>query len=104
MNLPEGAARTSVTVTVEEKQFVLCSLIPDKIEQNPLDHVFNEGENISFSAYGNWYACPFSTWPFFPLTPQGNPHPHSPFPVACSPVHLTGYYLPPEHDHDHPYE
>jgi len=52
-----------VTVTVEKKQFTLCSLIPEKIEQAPLDHVFNEGEEISFAAFGNRQAGFFSFAP-----------------------------------------
>ncbi|KAG0260103.1 peptidylprolyl isomerase fpr4 [Mortierella polycephala] len=44
--------RSSVRVTVDKKTFVLCSLIPGKVEQQTLDLVFTEGEEITFSVSG----------------------------------------------------
>ncbi|KAJ2827836.1 peptidylprolyl isomerase fpr3 [Coemansia furcata] len=44
--------RTSVLLTVHEKRFVLCSLTPGKIEQQPLDITLTEGEEITFETFG----------------------------------------------------
>ncbi|KAI8904434.1 hypothetical protein EDD86DRAFT_230204 [Gorgonomyces haynaldii] len=53
--LPKGAARSSVTLTVNENTFNLCSLIPGVIENQPLNIRLNEGEEITFINTGN---CP----------------------------------------------
>ncbi|KAJ2660549.1 peptidylprolyl isomerase fpr3 [Coemansia sp. RSA 1200] len=45
--------RTSVVATVDGKDFVLCSLTPGKIEQQPLDLWMTEGEEITFETNGN---------------------------------------------------
>ncbi|KAJ2557554.1 peptidylprolyl isomerase fpr3 [Coemansia sp. RSA 1933] len=45
--------RTSVVATVDGKDFVLCSLTPGKIEQQPLDLWMTEGEEITFESNGN---------------------------------------------------
>lgn len=44
--------RSSVRVTVDEKTFVLCSLIAGQVEQQSLDLVFTEGEEITFTVSG----------------------------------------------------
>ncbi|KAG1591459.1 hypothetical protein G6F48_003282 [Rhizopus delemar] len=44
--------RSSVSVLIDKKEFVLCTLVPNKIEQQPLDITFVEGEEITFSAKG----------------------------------------------------
>ncbi|TPX60700.1 hypothetical protein PhCBS80983_g01572 [Powellomyces hirtus] len=51
--LPKNGARTSITVTTEGREFVLCSLTPGKIEQQVLDLSFLEGEEITFKSIGN---------------------------------------------------
>ncbi|CAO3692705.1 unnamed protein product [Rhizopus stolonifer] len=48
----EDNKRTSVSVLVEKKDFVLCTLVPNKIEQQPLDITFVEGEEVTFSTKG----------------------------------------------------
>ncbi|KAI7818950.1 hypothetical protein BC939DRAFT_495611 [Gamsiella multidivaricata] len=45
--------RSSIRVTINNKTFILCSLIADQIEQQNLDLVFTEGEEISFSVSGD---------------------------------------------------
>ncbi|KAH8553579.1 hypothetical protein BGW37DRAFT_486248 [Umbelopsis sp. PMI_123] len=47
-----GVGRTCVKVVVDDKEFVLCSLSPDKHEQQTLDHTFVEGEEVTFLATG----------------------------------------------------
>ncbi|KAJ2782085.1 peptidylprolyl isomerase fpr3 [Coemansia interrupta] len=49
----ENATRTSVLVTVDGKQFTLCSLTPASIEQQTLDITFTEGEEITFETQGD---------------------------------------------------
>jgi len=62
--------RSSVRVTVDNKTFVLCSLISGKVEQQNLDLVFTEGEEITFSVSGD------------------------------NTVHLSGNFLPEDQDMD----
>jgi FK506-binding nuclear protein len=50
---PLTGKRVSVCVSTEESTFVLCNLIPGKIEQQQLDIVFTEGEEITFSLVGD---------------------------------------------------
>lgn len=58
------AARNTLMLKLDENQeFAICSLTSGKTEQQPLDLVFNEGENIAFHIEGQ------------------------------TAVHLTGYYL-----------
>jgi len=64
VTLPGDGKRTTLTLTVDKQQYVLCSLTPSKIEQASLDHIFTEGESVTFSVLGN---CP---------------------------IHVTGNYLP----------
>lgn len=46
--------RVSVCATIQDgSRFVLCSLVPGKLEQQPLDITFSEGEEISFSILGS---------------------------------------------------
>ncbi|KAK3815298.1 MAG: hypothetical protein J3Q66DRAFT_314478 [Benniella sp.] len=45
--------RSSIRVTVDNKTFILCSLIAGQIEQQNLDLVFTEGEEITFSVSGD---------------------------------------------------
>ncbi|KAF7730594.1 peptidylprolyl isomerase fpr4 [Apophysomyces ossiformis] len=59
--------RSSLCVKVDDKSFVLCSLSPEKIEQQPLDVTFVEGEEVTFFVKG----------------PKKYP---------CSTIHLTGNY------------
>ncbi|CAM0140613.1 unnamed protein product [Umbelopsis sp. WA50703] len=47
-----GDGRSVVKVVVDSKEFVLCSLCPDKREQQSLDHTFVEGEEVTFMATG----------------------------------------------------
>jgi len=47
-----GEGRTCVKVVVDDKEFVLCSLSPDKHEQQTLDHTFVEGEEVTFLTTG----------------------------------------------------
>ncbi|CEG78303.1 Putative FK506-binding protein 4 [Rhizopus microsporus] len=49
----DGNKRTSVSVLIDNKEFVLCTLVPNKIEQQPLDITFVEGEEVTFSAKGS---------------------------------------------------
>ncbi|PVV02979.1 hypothetical protein BB560_002563 [Smittium megazygosporum] len=44
--------RSSLTITVDDKKFVLCSLTPGKIEQQSIDLTLNEGENVTFEIDG----------------------------------------------------
>ncbi|KAJ1678719.1 peptidylprolyl isomerase fpr3, partial [Spiromyces aspiralis] len=44
--------RTTVKVTVDKKTFTICSLIPEKIEQQILDLTFTEGEEVTFEVVG----------------------------------------------------
>ncbi|GAA5800689.1 hypothetical protein HPULCUR_006125 [Helicostylum pulchrum] len=44
--------RTSTTVIVREKEFVLCTLIPNKTEEHPLDITFVGGEEVTFAVKG----------------------------------------------------
>lgn len=46
------ASRTSVLLTIENKSFVLCSLTPGNIEQQPLDLTISEGEEVTFETTG----------------------------------------------------
>ncbi|KAJ2723925.1 peptidylprolyl isomerase fpr3 [Coemansia sp. Benny D115] len=48
----DPASRTSVLVTVDDKSFVLCSLVPGSIEQQTLDVSLTEGEEITFETQG----------------------------------------------------
>ncbi|KAI8372720.1 uncharacterized protein BYT42DRAFT_577760 [Radiomyces spectabilis] len=48
----KGKGRCSVRVKVDEKDFVLCTLIPGKIEQQLLNIGFVEGEEIIFTVTG----------------------------------------------------
>jgi FK506-binding nuclear protein len=50
--LPAKAGRVSVTVTYTGKTFTLCSLTPEKCEQQPLDITFMEGEEVTFATQG----------------------------------------------------
>ncbi|KAL1928122.1 hypothetical protein VTP01DRAFT_3038 [Rhizomucor pusillus] len=43
---------TTVYVSVNEKQFALCTLVPDKVEQQLLDLILSEGEEIMFTSNG----------------------------------------------------
>ncbi|KAG2199381.1 hypothetical protein INT47_001563 [Mucor saturninus] len=45
--------RTTVTVVVDKKEYVLCTLIANKIEQQALDITFVEGEEITFAVKGD---------------------------------------------------
>ncbi|KAJ1991027.1 peptidylprolyl isomerase fpr3 [Dimargaris cristalligena] len=45
--------RTVVKVTVDDKSFVLCSLLPGKLEQQPLNITFTEGEQVTFFLNGS---------------------------------------------------
>ncbi|KAI8349680.1 hypothetical protein BD560DRAFT_410160 [Blakeslea trispora] len=45
--------RTTVAVVVDNKEYVLCTLIPNKIEQQSLDHTFVEGEEVTFAVKGD---------------------------------------------------
>ncbi|CAO3689659.1 unnamed protein product [Umbelopsis ramanniana] len=65
-----GVGRTCVKVVVDDKEFVLCSLSPDKHEQQTLDHTFVEGEEVTFMATGK------------------------------NAVHLTGNYVPDQEEAD----
>ncbi|KAG2174663.1 hypothetical protein INT44_006927 [Umbelopsis vinacea] len=65
-----GIGRTCVKVVVDDKEFVLCSLSPDKHEQQTLDHIFVEGEEVTFMATGK------------------------------NAVHLTGNYVPDQEEAD----
>ncbi|KAI8142812.1 hypothetical protein BJV82DRAFT_614384 [Fennellomyces sp. T-0311] len=49
----KGKARTSLWVKVDKNDFVLCSLTPEKTEQQPLDITFVEGEEVTFTAKGS---------------------------------------------------
>ncbi|KAJ1923371.1 peptidylprolyl isomerase fpr3 [Tieghemiomyces parasiticus] len=62
--------RTLVKLTVDQKTFVLCSLLPGKVEQQTLDVIFSEGEEITFFVSGE------------------------------NSVHLTGNYMPDEEDYN----
>ena len=42
----------TVMVEVDKAQFVLCTLQPGKIPQQPLDYCFTEGEEITFFTEG----------------------------------------------------
>ncbi|KAI8921631.1 hypothetical protein BC831DRAFT_418418 [Entophlyctis helioformis] len=53
--LPENAERTSLIMSVDDREFVLCSLTPGKIENQPLNLTITEGEEIAFYTTGN---CP----------------------------------------------
>ncbi|KAI9500088.1 hypothetical protein BX070DRAFT_230737, partial [Coemansia spiralis] len=53
LNTANEDSRTSVVVTVDGKSFVLCSLTPGKIEQQPLDIWLSEGEEITFESQGD---------------------------------------------------
>lgn len=59
------AERVTVMIRIDDQEdYALCSLRPDKLEQQPLDLVFTENENIALMVIGK------------------------------RAVHLTGYYLP----------
>ncbi|KAI9022553.1 hypothetical protein DFJ74DRAFT_669949 [Hyaloraphidium curvatum] len=47
-----AAGRHTVTVTVDDDTYVLCSLTTDKVEQQQLDLVFGEGEDITIKMNG----------------------------------------------------
>ncbi|KAK9709419.1 peptidylprolyl isomerase fpr3 [Basidiobolus ranarum] len=66
----KGKQRSCLTVVVDEQSYVLCSLTPNKVEQQPLDIIFTEGEEITFSATGE------------------------------NTIHLTGNYLPEDDEMD----
>ncbi|KAG0167281.1 peptidylprolyl isomerase fpr4 [Apophysomyces sp. BC1015] len=44
--------RSSLCVKIDGKSFVLCSLTPEKVEQQTLDVTFVEGEEVTFSVKG----------------------------------------------------
>ncbi|KAI8980416.1 hypothetical protein BDB01DRAFT_836637 [Pilobolus umbonatus] len=48
----KSESRSSVHVSVNGNNYVLCTLIPNKIEQQLLDIVFAEGEEVVFSTSG----------------------------------------------------
>ncbi|KAI8822416.1 uncharacterized protein EV422DRAFT_523936 [Fimicolochytrium jonesii] len=52
-DLPKNGTRTVVSLTTNEKEFVLCSLTPGKIEQQVVDLSFLEGDEITFKSTGN---------------------------------------------------
>ncbi|KAI9480186.1 peptidylprolyl isomerase fpr3 [Coemansia sp. RSA 990] len=62
--------RTSVVLTIDNMNFVLCSLTPGSIEQQSLDICLTEGEDITFETVGD------------------------------NEVFLTGNFLSPEEDSD----
>ncbi|KAK9727576.1 peptidylprolyl isomerase fpr3 [Basidiobolus ranarum] len=64
----KGKQRSCLKVVVDEQTYVLCSLTPNKVEQQPLDIIFTEGEEITFSVNGE------------------------------NTIHLTGNYLPDDED------
>ncbi len=45
-------AKQTVWVTVEDRKFVVCHLIPGKIEQQQLNLQFDMGEELSLSVEG----------------------------------------------------
>ncbi|KAJ1919730.1 peptidylprolyl isomerase fpr3 [Mycoemilia scoparia] len=47
------SSRTVLKVTVDKKSFVICALIPEKIEQQIVDLTFTEGEEVTFEIVGN---------------------------------------------------
>ncbi|KAI8051683.1 hypothetical protein BDF22DRAFT_691730 [Syncephalis plumigaleata] len=47
-----GNERSSVIAVVDGKEYVLCNLIPNKIEQQPLDVIFSMGEEITLYVTG----------------------------------------------------
>ncbi|KAJ3178941.1 peptidylprolyl isomerase fpr4 [Geranomyces variabilis] len=51
-NLPKNGARTSISIQKDDREFVICSLTPGKIEQQVLDLTFLEGEEITFKTTG----------------------------------------------------
>ncbi|KAI8588112.1 hypothetical protein BDZ88DRAFT_422549 [Geranomyces variabilis] len=50
--LPKNGARTSISIKKDDREFVICSLTPGKIEQQVLDLTFLEGEEITFKTTG----------------------------------------------------
>ncbi|KAJ2850901.1 peptidylprolyl isomerase fpr3 [Coemansia brasiliensis] len=66
----KGNKRTSVVLTIDGMNFVLCSLTPGSIEQQSLDICLTEGEDITFETVGD------------------------------NEVFLTGNFLAPEDDED----
>ena len=63
--------RTSLIFNLDSKEdFTLCSLVAEKVEQQPLDLILTEGETIAFRVEG----------------------PHA--------IHLSGYYINEEEEHD----
>lgn len=51
--IPKDAARTSVVVSVNGTEFTLCSLTPNKHENQNLDIYLTEDEEVTFSVVGN---------------------------------------------------
>ncbi|KAK9766572.1 peptidylprolyl isomerase fpr3 [Basidiobolus ranarum] len=66
----KGKQRSCLKVVVDEQTYILCSLTPNKVEQQPLDIIFTEGEEITFSVNGE------------------------------NAIHLTGNYLPDDEELD----
>jgi len=52
LNVPETAGRSSLIATVEDEDFVLCSLTPGLIENVELNHAFMDGDVVTFSIIG----------------------------------------------------
>lgn len=48
-----GDGRSCVQVEIEKSNFVLCSLRPNKTEQQPMDILIPEGETVRFSVSGD---------------------------------------------------
>ncbi|OMJ15974.1 FK506-binding protein 4 [Smittium culicis] len=63
-------SKTCLIVSVDDKKFVLCSLIPEKIEQAKIDLVISEGEQVTFESTGD------------------------------NEIHLVGNYIDNSHSHD----
>lgn len=51
--IPKNAERVSVIISYAGNDFTLCSLTPGKIEQQPIDITFLEGEEITFMTQGS---------------------------------------------------
>jgi FK506-binding nuclear protein len=48
----KDTSRTSICVDIENTSFTLCTLIPNKVEQQLLDIYFVEGEAVTFVTNG----------------------------------------------------
>ncbi|KAJ3299185.1 peptidylprolyl isomerase fpr4 [Borealophlyctis nickersoniae] len=53
---PTTGERVTISVTFKGREFVLCTLIPGRIEQTRLDIAFVEGEEITISSSGGDYT------------------------------------------------